>query len=89
MSDIAEFFDVRHIGGGEITEAWVTEMITKLCTQNAEDLTARIEGKVDVLTKAFDQWSSNGGMGGGQPKEIQPEATLSVSPFLLLQMMVV
>jgi hypothetical protein len=61
MMELTKYFEVRHIGGGEITEARVTEMIAEACKQNAADLTSRIEEKVDALTRAFEESSGSGG----------------------------
>jgi hypothetical protein len=54
MGEMTKHFEARHVGGGEIAEARVTEMISEACKQNTTDLTKRIEEKVDALVEAFD-----------------------------------
>ena len=44
-----------------MTEAWVTDMISKACKQSATELAERIEMKVDDLVGAFDLSSGIGG----------------------------
>jgi hypothetical protein len=38
MNGLREYFEVRKIGGGQLTEARIREMITEGCRQTAEDL---------------------------------------------------
>ncbi len=35
---LREYFEVRHIGGGQLTDVRIREMITYGCRQTAEDL---------------------------------------------------
>ena len=61
MERMTQYFEGRHIGGGEMTEARVQEMISEACKQNTTELTTRIENKVDELVAAFDESSGSGG----------------------------
>jgi hypothetical protein len=60
MTGLREYFDVRKIGGGEMTEARVREMIADGCRHNSEDLIEQIGAKLDSLAVAFEK-STGGG----------------------------
>ena len=42
MNGLREYFEVRQIGGGQLTEAQIREMITEGCRQTAKDLANQI-----------------------------------------------
>jgi hypothetical protein len=63
MTDLAKYFEDRHIGGGEITEARVTAMIAEACNKNEHELVTRIEDKIVKLTEAFEKSAGSGGTG--------------------------
>jgi hypothetical protein len=72
MVGITEYFDVRRIGSGDITEARVKEMISSAVataiSQNTDDLMKRFDNKLDSLGSAFGESSGNiGGRRGRQP----------------------
>jgi hypothetical protein len=58
MKGITDYFEVRRIGGGEMTEARVKEMIAAGCRQNAEELVEKIGTRLDSLATRF----SGGGL---------------------------
>jgi hypothetical protein len=67
MVGITKYFDVWRIGGGEITEARVKEMIASAVataiTQNTEELMQqRFDNKLDSLGSAFGEASGNIGV---------------------------
>ena len=53
MTGLKNYFEVRKIGGGEMTEAQVREMISEGCRQNAEDLVEKIGTRLDYLETTF------------------------------------
>jgi hypothetical protein len=63
MGAIMEYFDVWHIGGGEITEARVKEMIASAVataiTQNTEELMKKFDNNLDSCGSAFGETSGN------------------------------
>jgi hypothetical protein len=63
MVGITEYFEVWLIGGGEITEARVKEMIAcavaTALTKNTDELMRRFDNKLDSLGDAFGQASGN------------------------------
>jgi hypothetical protein len=61
MNGLQEYFEVWQIGGGQLTEARIREMITKGCRQTAEDLANPIEVKLDLLASSFEESTGSGG----------------------------
>jgi hypothetical protein len=49
MNGLREYFEVQQIGGGQLTEARIRDMITERCRQTAKDLANRIKVKLDLL----------------------------------------
>jgi hypothetical protein len=88
MVGITEYFEVWHIGGGEITEARVKEMIAcavaTAITKNTDELMRRFDNKLDSLGDAFGQASGNSG--GRQPRRATtPAFELRIrGPFIFL-----
>jgi hypothetical protein len=62
MGGLTAYFDTRRIGGGEMTEARIREMIALACKQNVDELVRRVEEKVDSLKTVFEQ-STTGNAG--------------------------
>jgi hypothetical protein len=60
MLGLAEYFDTRCIGGGEMMEARIREMIAEASKINVDDLVKRMEDKVDSLKTAFQQSTTDG-----------------------------
>ena len=61
LNGLREYFEARQIGGGQMTEARIKEMITEGCRQSAEDLAKRIEVKLDLLAVSFEESSGSVG----------------------------
>jgi hypothetical protein len=61
MNGLWEYFEVRKIGGGQLTEAQIREMIAEGCRQTAEDLANRIKVKLDLLASSFEESTGSGG----------------------------
>ena len=65
LKGVTEYFEVRRIGGGEIAEARVKEMIASAVAsaieQNTEELMRRFDNKLDSLGDAFGEASGNTG----------------------------
>ena len=59
MLGLTEYFDTRRIGGGEMTEARIREMIAEASKINVDDLVKRMEEKVDSLKTAFQQFTTD------------------------------
>jgi hypothetical protein len=55
MSGITEYFEARRIGGGDMTEARIKDMIASACQQNVEHLVERFEEKLSSLADTFDE----------------------------------
>jgi hypothetical protein len=55
MNGLQEYFEVRQIGGGQLTEARIEEMITDGCRQTAKDLANLIKVKLDLLASSFEE----------------------------------
>jgi hypothetical protein len=72
MMGLREYFDVRKIGGGEMTKSRVWEMIADGCRHNAEeDLIEQIGTKLNSLAIAFEK--STGGGRWEIPRNVQPQ----------------
>jgi hypothetical protein len=74
MNDLKDYFEVQKIGGREMTEARVREMIADGCRKNAEDLVGQIQTKLNSLATVFEK--STGGerlkfQRSAQPKQQQ------------------
>jgi alanyl-tRNA synthetase len=61
MNGLWQYFEVRQIGGRQLTEARIREMITEGCRQTAEDLANQIEVKLDLLASSFEESTGSGG----------------------------
>jgi hypothetical protein len=48
MGGLTEYFDTWQIGGGEMTEARIKEMIALACQQNVANLAKRVKTKSTV-----------------------------------------
>jgi hypothetical protein len=60
MLGLAECFDTRRIGGGEMTEGRIQEMIAEVSKINVDDLVKHMEDKVDSLKAVFQQSTTDG-----------------------------
>jgi hypothetical protein len=71
MVGITEYFEVRRIGSGDITEARVKEMIecavATAITNNTEELIKRFDSCLDTLGGAFSEASGNTGRRAAGP----------------------
>jgi hypothetical protein len=63
MGGLADYFDTRRIGSGEMTEARIKELIALACKANMDELVKRVENTVDSLKSAFEECS----FGNGRP----------------------
>jgi hypothetical protein len=61
MGGLADYFDTRRIGSGEMTEARIKELIALACKQNVDELVKRVETTVDGLKPAFKEASFGNG----------------------------
>jgi hypothetical protein len=61
MGGLADYFDTRQIGSGEMTEAHIKELIGAACKQNVDKLVTRVETTVDSLKTAFQACSFGDG----------------------------
>ncbi len=55
MSGITEYFEAWQLGGGDMTEARIKDMIASACQQNVEHLVERLEEKLNSLADTFDE----------------------------------
>jgi hypothetical protein len=55
MSGMTEYLEGRKIGGGDMTEGWIKDMIASACQQNVEHLVERFEEKLNSLMDTFDE----------------------------------
>ena len=56
MNGLRQYFEVRGIGGGKMTEARIREIISEGCRQTAEDLVHKIEDKLDYRMRVLIPW---------------------------------
>jgi hypothetical protein len=61
MGVLTEYFDTWQIGGGDMMEACIKEMIVPACKQNEDDLVKHVEYKVESLKTAFQQSTTGNG----------------------------
>jgi hypothetical protein len=62
MGGLTKYFKARQIGGGEMTEAWIKEMMAKACKTNVESLVEPFEEKLESLAFPFGQSVGNVGL---------------------------
>jgi hypothetical protein len=61
LGGLTEYFEARRIGVGELTEAWVKEMMAEACKTNVESLVEGFEEKLESLASTFEQSVGNVG----------------------------
>jgi hypothetical protein len=61
MYGLQEYFEVWQIGGGQMTEARIREMITEGCRQTAKDLVNPMKVKLDLLASSFEESTGSSG----------------------------
>jgi hypothetical protein len=62
MAGLADYFDTRRIGSGEMTEARIQELIGAACQQNVDKLVKRVEATVNSLKTAFQATTFGNGL---------------------------
>jgi hypothetical protein len=55
MTGMTEYFKARRIGGGNMTEARIKDMIASACQRNVEHLVERFEEKLQTLADTFEE----------------------------------
>jgi hypothetical protein len=53
MGGLADYFDTRQIGSGEMMEARIKELIALACKQNTDELVKHVKTTVTILKTAF------------------------------------
>jgi hypothetical protein len=58
MEGMTAYFEARRIGGGDMTEARMKEMMASVCQANVEDLALRLEAKLKSLADTFETYGA-------------------------------
>jgi hypothetical protein len=75
MGGLANYFDTRKIGSGEMTEVRIKELIALACKQNVDKLVKRVETTVNSLKTTFKESSFSSGTPIRQDAEDAVHAT--------------
>jgi hypothetical protein len=62
MGGLTKYFEAQQIGGGEMTEAQIKDMMAEACKTNVENLVECFEEKLESLTSTFEQSVGNVGL---------------------------
>jgi hypothetical protein len=61
MEGMTAYFEAGRIGGGNMTEAWMKEMIASVCQANVEHLAQRFEDRLKSLADTFESYATTNG----------------------------
>jgi hypothetical protein len=86
MHGLRQYFEVRGIGGGKMTEARIRVMISEGGRQTAKDLVHKIEEKLDLLATSFDAATGSGRVALQRNGQFQQQETYSLPTNTLGQL---